>query len=200
MARLETLTPQQSAQLRLQLEIPEPVDGPLSPEEAELISQAAREAFEASGKPEKAEWVRAYADLRSEGWPWRVAAYIAWAASPKADRWPATQEKLATEILGLTSDRVIREWRAKNPAIDAAVGLLQSKQLFEHRGDILQALIASASAPDYKHHADRKLALQMLGDHVDRVEATVTGKPKDLSELSDAELAAIEAAAREQAK
>ncbi len=62
-----------------------------------------------------------YQMLRDQCWPWRVAAYIAWASSPRVGRQPHTQMELAKQILGLTSDRVINTWRKKNPAIDEIV-------------------------------------------------------------------------------
>jgi hypothetical protein len=167
MTHLTLLTPEKSEQLRLELALDEVRDdvaeSGLPYEEALAISYAARDSFEAD--PQGATWAHEYRDLREAGWPWRVAAYIAWSASPRADRQPPTQLELAQDVLGLRSDRTIRKWRAKNPAIDAAVGLLQAKALFEHRADILAALITAAKDPSYRTHPDRKLALEMLGDY-----------------------------------
>jgi hypothetical protein len=137
-------------------------------------------------------WFAQYLDLAKAGFKWRVAAYIAWASSPKINRWPKTQAMFAKEILGLTSDRVIIEWRQKNSSIDSTIGQLQSQPLFEHRADIFDALIQSASNANYKNHQDRKLALEILGDYSPKIKVE-DGREKgkgedDYSSLSDEEL------------
>src|SRR3989304_9055123 len=66
-------------------------------------------------------WMEPLLYLLDHNWPWRQAVYIAWAASPRVERWPATQELLATQVLGLTSDRVIAEWRRKKPATQTPI-------------------------------------------------------------------------------
>ncbi|MBA4420260.1 MAG: hypothetical protein C0391_03860 [Anaerolinea sp.] len=175
------------------------------------ISDAARERFEqmvagvlASPQPppnnpsdvfgegaNPEEWFSQYLELAKAGFKWRVAAYIAWASSPKIDRWPKTQNQFATQILGLTSDRVIITWRQKNPSIDSTIGQLQSQPLFAHRADIFDALIESASNPNYKNHQDRKLALEMLGDYSPKIKIEDERKgsgQEDYSEISDDEL------------
>ena len=156
-------------------------------DQARMISENTRQKFE--GQTE-IKWHEDYWRLRNQGWPWRVAAYIAWAASPKHERKPKTQDDLAKNILGLTSDRLIATWRKKNPAIDEVIGLLQAAPLFSHRADIYKALISSATDPNYKNHPDRKLALELIGDYVPRSKVDVNdlSAPHDLSSLSDAEL------------
>jgi hypothetical protein len=136
----------------------------ITPVEAQRISETACQALEAL--PNKPGWYDQYIELRRLGWSWRVAAYIAWAALPKRSRWPRTQHELATEVLGLTSARQIGTWREKNPVIGEAIALLQAAPLYEHRADVLEALVDSASNPDYKHHGDRELYLRMIGDYV----------------------------------
>lgn len=197
MGTIQDLTPHVAAQLRLDLVLDDVADDAaaknISPEEAMLISRSAQAALEDGSASENgAHWMRDYQDLRDGGWPWRVACFIAWSASPADERWPKTQQLLATEVLGLKSDRVIRKWREKNPAIDAAVAMCQSRTLFEHRAKVLQALIDSASNASHKNHPDRKLFLEMIGDYTPRVDTSVTlAKPQELSKLSDAELAAV---------
>jgi hypothetical protein len=165
----------------------------ISPDEARRRSEVARAALEEFGPSpdaEKPEWLERYFDLRDGGWPWRVACYIAWCASPKNSRWPKTQEELATQVLGLTSDRQIGTWRRKNQSIDEMIALLQAAPLFDHRADIYRALITSASDPDHRSNPDRKLALELMGDYVPRVQVDnrdVTDV-EDLSQLSDEEL------------
>lgn len=190
---LKKQRPEYYQQLAMDLQIdeeePSLAAGPVPPEEARRRSETARQTLELQ-EGEVPIWMEEYLQLREEGWPWRVAAYIAWAASPRKNRWPKTQQQLATEVLGLTSDRVIGTWRSKNPAVDERIALLQAAPLLQHRRDIYDALIASASDPSYRSHQDRKLALEMLGDYVSRSRLDVhkPGEPEDLSELSDAEL------------
>lgn len=136
------------------------------------------------------QWFEHYLKLREMAFSWRVACYIAWAASPKQMRWPETQAELAEKILGLNSPRQITEWRKKDPRIDNAITMLQAAPLWEHRSDIYGALVEVATDPDYKGHSDRKLALELLGDYVPRSRMDL-GKAADddgAKSLSDAEL------------
>jgi len=187
-------------QLRFDLDLDETGDDAaermISPEQARQISEASRQAFDAlraaRGAAGEQPWFADYTRLLELGWPWRVATYIAWAASPKKDRWPSSLQELATAVLGLTGPRQIYAWRKKYPAIDATVAMLQAAPLWEHRRDVLNALVISASDPDYKHHPDRKLLLEMLGDYVPRSQLDIGRKASgDITELSDAELEAI---------
>lgn len=180
-------------QMPLGLEIDESDPAFVTPEEANRRSETARQALEVlQGMPDAPGWLEMYWRLRDAGWKWRVAAYIAWAASPKNNRKPKTQEELAIQVLGLTSDRQIGTWRAKNPEINETIALLQAAPLFEHRADIYQALIDSATKPDYKSHQDRKLALELLGDYVPRLRVDQRDAGyDDLSQLSEEELAKI---------
>jgi len=159
----------------------------IDPEEQRVRSEVARKAFEDGS----ADWRDEYMRLRDAGWPWRVAAYIAWAASPKKTRKPSTLAELANQVLGLESERVIHIWRKKNPAIEETVAVMQSAPLFERRGDIYKALIEVATMPDYKGHQDRKLALELMGDYTPRseVEQRFSNLVTDLSSLSSEELA-----------
>ena len=110
-------------------------------------------------------WWEDYQELRSLGWDWRKAVYIAWAASPITGRNPATQGVLAVDVLGLKSDRVIRKWRDAHPEIDDQIAIMQAAPLLRHRRDVFDALAFSASSPAYQHHSDRKLFLEMTGDY-----------------------------------
>lgn len=143
------------------------------------------------------DWFGQYLDFVKLGFPWRVAAYIAWASSPKVKRWPKSQDALARQVLGLTSDRVIIKWRQNNPNIDRMIVQLQSQPLFEHRADIFDALIESATTPNYKNHQDRKLALEITGDYNPKLQLVDrrSADSKDLSEKSDDELRELAAAA-----
>lgn len=120
------------------------------------------------------EWWQDYLELTGRGWDWRKAIYIAWAASPARDRQPATQGELATQILGLASDRVIRKWKTDQPELDAEIARMQAAPLLRHRRDVFQALIMSATDPDPRSHPDRKLALEIMGDYKPRAQADVS--------------------------
>lgn len=183
-------------QLPLELDLPEPDDlGQGTPDEARLRAEAARQALEGMyGKIGAPRWLDEYRELMKGGWPWRVAAYIAWASSPRVGREPKTQEDLARIHLGLMSDRAISTWRKRNPAIDEVVRIMQAAPLFKHRAEIYTALVAVAVKPEYKSHNDRKLALELMGDYLPakKVLAALTKKTDgDISELSDDELAEL---------
>ena len=180
-------------QLELELELPEDGEAAVTPDVARLRSETARETLEKYGGER---WMEEYRKLRDGGWPWRVAAYIAWASSPKAGRQPKTQDDLARQNLGLMSDRAINTWRKKNPAIDEMVAILQAAPLWDYRAEVFAALTENASKPDYKTHNDRKLFLELTGDYIPQAKlAALLTKgnlsKEDLASLSDAELAEL---------
>ncbi len=158
----------------------------ISPEKAKEISETARELFEKSEKPPK--WFEDYRFLHSQNWPWRVAVYIAWASSPKLLRWPETQFLLATQILGLNSDRVINTWRKKNPRIDTTITLLQAKEFYEKRRDVLDTLADMASMHDTKAAPDRRTYLTGSGDYVKNIKIEDKREKGNPVEMTDAEL------------
>lgn len=154
--------------------------------DARLRSDDARRLFETMD--DAAPWLDDYFDLRGEGYSWRVAVYMVWASLPAGRRYPKTQGELARELLGLTSDRRIREWKAKNQAIETRIRMLQVGQLAKSRARIIGALVESASNPDPRASADRKMALEMLGDYIPR-QATIAATV-DLTERDTADLMA----------
>jgi len=166
----------------------------ISYEEARQISEAARLAFdqvrETSREGEGRGWFDEYLKLIELGWPWRVACYIAWAASPRATRWPKTLKELASLVLGLRSSRQIHTWRTKYPTIDEMVAMMQAAPLFEHRRDVIEALVKMASEPDYKSFNDRKLFLELVGDYVPRSQLDLgkAAKGDVVQEMTDEEL------------
>jgi hypothetical protein len=121
-------------------------------------------------------WWNDYLILRDEGFSWRVAAYIAWAASPAKTRWPESQSKLADEVLGLKSDQVIRRWRRLNPGIDVRVERFQVEPLLRYRRDVIDALIDVAASRDTSAHSDRKLFFEMTGDYKPRSGISISGE------------------------
>jgi hypothetical protein len=118
-------------------------------------------------------WWEDFEELVGRGWDWRKAVYIAWATVPAARRQPETQAELATQVLGMKSDRVISRWRKQQPEIDVEIARMQAAPLLRHRRAIYDALVAVAVDPDPKAHQDRKLALEMLGDYRPRSQAEV---------------------------
>lgn len=168
------------------------MEGTINPlDEAQLRSDAARRVFEASEGA--APWLEDYWALLAEGWSWRQAVYLVWASQPKPTRQPKNQYELATEVLGLTSDRAIRDWRQENPAMEARIARLTASVLSKSRAEIYAALVEAASDPDPRAHSDRRLALEMMGDYVPRQKLLVGRElPDDLSEISDEELRMLE--------
>ena len=163
---------------------------PLS--EAQLHSREVRKLFEAQAEAEP--WMEDSFELLAEGWDWRQAVYMLWASQAADRRQPATQQELATQILGLRSDRVIREWKAQNPAIEVRVRRLQLSILGKHRSEVLRALAAMATEKDYKAHQDRKLFLEMTGDYVPksaRLNLTMPLSREDIAEADEATLRAM---------
>jgi hypothetical protein len=154
--------------------------------DAQLRSEEARRLFEQMD--EAGPVLDDYFALRAKGYSWRVAVFIVWASLPADRRWPRTQGELATQVLGLTSDRRVREWRANNPAVEAEVRTLQVSALEKSRARIIGALIESASNPDPRASADRKVALEMLGEYTPK-QAVLSGVV-DLTERDTADLVA----------
>jgi hypothetical protein len=174
----------------------------ISMEEARQISEAARQVFEQGAqeikKNEEGEvefenaWYEDYLMLRTLGWPWRVATYIAWAASPKLRREPRTLNELADKVLGLNSPRAVHTWRDKYVTIDAVVNMMQAKPTLEYRRDVYDALVKVAATQDHKCAPDRKLYMEMTGDYVPHMKIDERiGKATDLTGLSDEELDAL---------
>lgn len=110
-------------------------------------------------------WADAYQKLLNAGVRARIAAYIAWSTMPKKYRWPETQEKLAVDVLGLSSDRAIATWRKKFPEIDMMIGELQSEEMLEYRPGAFHALGTVASETSYRAAADRRLFFEMTNDY-----------------------------------
>ena len=80
--------------------------------------------------------------------------------------------------------------------------MLQAGPLFKHRSEIFTALVAVAVKPEYKSHADRKLALELMGDYTPLRKVLAELRKKgdgDESDMSDAELDEIARALDESA-
>jgi len=69
---------------------------------------------------------------------------------------------------------VLRKWREDDPAIDERVARLQVAPLFQHRRDVIEALVAVSKQHHHLAHSDRKLFLEMTGDYKPKRE--ITGK------------------------
>jgi hypothetical protein len=169
---------------------------PLSAAEVRERNLAARQALhEKLEGDELPTWAETYHRMLQSGFTksWRIAAYIAWATMPKEFRWPKTQNELAREVLGLTSDRAIATWR-KNyyPAIDQMIADLQAQDLLEWRPGAFRATGLVVSDPSYRATPERRLFYEMTGDYTPKLKTSrETPGKSDLSEFSDAELAAM---------
>jgi len=113
-------------------------------------------------------WADMYHQLLNANVRPRIAAYVAWATMPKKYRWPDTQDKLAIEVLGLTSDRAIATWRKKYPEIDMMISELQAEAMLEYRPGAFHALGTVASDPSYRANPDRRLFFEMTKDYTPR--------------------------------
>jgi hypothetical protein len=100
-------------------------------------------------------WWEIYLDLRAKGWTWRKAAFIAWSCVPTYLRIPKTCKELATHILGMRSDRIIRKWRENDPEIDKEIERSRIALLHDVLPDVLAAWGAVARSMDPKAHRDR---------------------------------------------
>lgn len=183
-------------QMVFELDLPEVQSDSISPEEARLKAETARQAVEMLyGQEDAPAWLDDYFMLREKGWPFRQAAYIAWASTPSDDRAPKTQQELA-KMLGLTSDRAISTWRRKNPAILETIALMQSAPLWRHRADAFSNLVKGmqSAGDDYKFFNHLKLYLEMTGDYVPTSKFMADLRKKlstDPSDLSDDEIAVL---------
>ena len=197
MRELPDLEQGELQQLALGLDLPEVELEGVSPEIARQRSEAARQVVETDSRP----WLDDYFMLRDKGWPWRQAAYIAWASTPSDARNPKTQQELALQ-LGLTSDRAISTWRKRNPAILETIAFLQTAPLWRHRADAYDNLIKGMqkAGSDYKFFAHLKLYMEMTGDYVPTSKYMAELKKKlstDPSELSEDEIQILSSAYEE---
>lgn len=150
-------------------------------------------------------WSDVYHRLLQSGWKWKLAAYAAWASTPKDGRWPKTQEELATQVLGLTSDRVISTWNKKFPTLQQIIFDLSSSELMDARADVFDALKFMAKQRDYKASADRRIYLEMIGAYVPTSKLSAELKRRgittdDLADMSDEQLRALAGQAMETIK
>jgi hypothetical protein len=119
-------------------------------------------------------WYSDFLELRGYGLDWRKAMAVAWKASPGRNREPATQAGLAS-MMGLKSDRTIREWFEKQPDLEELVATFQASPLFQHRRDVIEALVESASNAEAAHSGDRKLFFQLTGDLEEKSQQRLVG-------------------------
>lgn len=190
-------------QMALDLELPEVESEGVSVEDARMRSETALQALKKLRDTQNAPgWLNTFFDLLDGGWPWRQATYIAWASTPVDGRMPKTQDELARNFLGLTSDRALATWRKRNPAILEMIAILQSAPLWEQRADQFKALNdgAKKAGDDYKFFNHLKLAMEMRRDYIPASEVSASLRKKlsgDLSDLSDEELEVLERALKE---
>lgn len=181
-------------QLKLALDLPDDEAGisALSADDVRVRSEAARRQLEGGhlwptnndGEAQVPAWYEQYLKLIYGNWPWRVAVLIAWLAMPKP-RWPATQDELAKNVLGLSSDRQFSVWMAKNPAIAAQVHDMRFAMVWDGLSEVLAAGMAVAKMHDYKGKGDREMIYKMSGILSDKeVEILNKSGGVDLSKLT----------------
>lgn len=130
-------------------------------ERMKVAKQIFKDKLESGELPD---YIRNYNKLLMAGVPFRIALYITWATIPRKYRWPETQEELATQLMGLTSDRAIATWRRKYPYIDSMIADLQSEELLEFRPGAFQAMGEVASDPTYRATQERRLLFELTRD------------------------------------
>jgi len=134
-----------------------------------------------------------YHRMMEAGVPWRIAAFVAWASIPKDKRQPATQDEFSRQVLGLSSDRRIAEWRKQYP-IDQMIADLQGEQLMQFRPGVFEAIGWGASQKDYKAAAQQRLFVELTRDMPNpKLDVNTNSAAQDLGDLSDAELDALDA-------
>jgi len=129
-----------------------------------------------------------YLAIMEEGWYWRDAAYIAWKAMPRELRQPKTEEEFC-QAVGI-SRRAMADRRNRNAAIDIRAAKSSVRRVVENVDEIVGALIESATNSNYKHHPDRKLALEMAGVYQPKQGLVLErgGTDGDMSDLDEDEL------------
>jgi len=107
---------------------------------------------------------------------------------PQQYRQPRTQIELATDVLGLASDRRLRQWRENNPAIEERAVQLYRTRFFEAIPGVIEAMIESAQNPNGRNSAtDRRTMFGMLG--VEDQFAQREAIPEDLTAMPTVDLA-----------
>lgn len=100
----------------------------------------------------------------SENWSEEQRLYMDWQGLPKDKRTPKTEEEFAQQI-GVT-DRTLRRWK-QLPGFWDGVRNEARANLKAAIGRIYGALIQEAESGNFQHI---KLALEMLGEHTDKIQ------------------------------
>ena len=147
-------------------------------------------------------WADVFHQLINAGWKWKLAAFAAWSSVPKEFRVPKTLDELATDVLGLSSPRVIFTWRKKYPSLDQVIADLQNAEMLEDRADVLHTLKHMAKQKDYKNFKYTQIYLEMIGAYVPTTKLAAELKRRgvtsdDLADMSDEELRMLAGSAME---
>jgi hypothetical protein len=141
----------------------------MEPNEAGAFADEMRADFEGR----ELAWRADYDALLVEEWPWydgpawnrwRIAAYVAWASCPTDDRQPSSMTDFA-RLVGWTSARPLRRYRAKYAEIERLVSEAVMEPLLESRGARIKNLAELAREPDYKYFKHLELALKLDGTY-----------------------------------
>jgi hypothetical protein len=166
--------------------------GELLPLSAAEIMERVMAAKQALGVTEIPAYLEPFHRLINANVPPRVAAYVAWASVPREQRIPKTQEEFARQVLGLSSDRRIAEWR-KNYPIDTMIADLQGEQLMKWRASVFEAIGWGAAQKDYKAASQQRLFVELTRDLPNaKLDINTNSAAQDLSDLSDTELEALD--------
>ncbi len=111
----------------------------------------------------RANWSRDYLDLVEAGWKWEKAAYIAWASAPKKLRKPEFLYQFA-ELIGANRKTIYR-WK-EDFAMNMIIRERILSPLLDHRRDVIDALVESATNPDARNYSDRKMFLEITEIYV----------------------------------
>jgi hypothetical protein len=124
-------------------------------------------------------WWTEYLALRTKGWDWRKAAFIAWSCVPMDKRKPETIDALAQDVLGLRNARTIRKWRENDPNIDLEIERTRVAMLGDHLPDVLEAWVKVAKMVDPAAHRDRITYLETMNVYKPKsaLDVELAGKP-----------------------
>lgn len=149
---------------------------PLTAQEVRERMMQAKALFKAKlDAGELPDYLRNYNRLLTAGVPFRIALYVTWKTIPHKFRWPETQEKLATELMGLDSDRAIATWRSKYPYIDHMIADLLSEEFLEMRPGAMAAMNEVISEPSHRSTSERRLYFELMGELEKKVSLSLPG-------------------------
>lgn len=132
-------------------------------------------------------WKDDWLALLEEGWYWRDAAIIAWLALPASERVPGKKSELA-DLLGMSRRTLYERLTRNGRAVEIRAASYAAQTLLGSVGDVIEALMVSATDPSYKNHPDRKLALEMMGVYSPKQTVALEATATDPAQMTREEL------------